>query len=124
MSTLTPPAVGPSEALPAGHPAGAPWREEAATMETSAVETPAAEGKPGLAMSSLVLGIIGTVLCFVPAIAWACGVIAIVHGARAKRFENRRGFAIAGFVLGIIAVSLGTLVFLAQVGHALNGVSG
>jgi hypothetical protein len=73
-------------------------------------------GKPGLAVSSLVLGIVATVICAVPLLSWPCGIVAIVHGVKAKKFRNRRGLAVAGFVLGIIAVSLTSLVFLGHLG--------
>ena len=74
-------------------------------------------GKPGLATSSLVLGIVGATFAFSAQtflIALVCGIIAIVHGAKAKKFTARHGQAVAGLVLGIIAVSLGFVVLLAQ----------
>jgi hypothetical protein len=66
---------------------------------------------------ALVLGIIATVLIAVPIVSAPCGIIAIVHGAKAKRFRDRRGLAVAGFVLGIIAVSLTSLVLLGQMAN-------
>jgi hypothetical protein len=74
-------------------------------------------GRPGLATSALVLGIIATVLIAVPMLSAPCGIIAIVHGAKAKSVRDHRGLAVAGFVLGIIAVSLTSLVFLARMAN-------
>lgn len=71
-------------------------------------------GKPGLAVSALVLGIVAALFVAAPLISAPCAIVAIVHGAKAKRFSNRRGLAVAGFVLGIVAVSLTGLVLLAS----------
>jgi hypothetical protein len=103
MSNLPPPTF-----VPAG---GSPIAEES-------------EGKPGLAMSSLVLGILGVVFCWLPAAAWAMGIIAVIHGYKAKSFFNRRMMALAGFVLGIIAVSLGGIFFLVHLGNWANAQNG
>lgn len=61
----------------------------------------------GLATVSLVLGIIGLVLSFFPIInnaAFILGLVAAIFGIIALAKKNSRGKAIAGLILGILAV--------------------
>ena len=67
---------------------------------------PAAPRTSGSAVASLVLGIIGIVVCT------PCGIFAVIYGHRALPEIDRsngtiggRGMAIAGLVLGYIAVA-------------------
>lgn len=68
---------------------------------------------PGSATASLVLGIVGLVLC--PII---CSVLAIMYGIRARREIERdpslggAGTATAGYVLGIVGLALYGLFLL------------
>ncbi len=69
----------------------------------------------GKAVTSLVLGIISCVGALGFYIGWvlslACGIPAIVFGALGKCGE-KRGLAIAGFVLGIVGTSLGAILLI------------
>jgi lysylphosphatidylglycerol synthetase-like protein (DUF2156 family) len=67
----------------------------------------------GLAVASLVLGIVGLVLAFIPIIgvvAWILGPLAIIFGfagrSRAKRGAPNGGMAMAGLIMGIITVAI------------------
>jgi len=62
----------------------------------------------------MVLGIVATVLCCLPAVGPACGIIAIVLFAKFNRAYHDsgqtlggRGMAIAGLVTGIIGAAFG-----------------
>jgi len=82
--------------------------------------SPPPHGTPGptdnRATVSMVLGIVGTVLCCLPLIGPVCGTIAIVLYAKFNRAYREsgetiggKGMAIAGLVTGIVAAALGTL---------------
>lgn len=58
----------------------------------------------GLAVTSLVLGIIAIISTCVQLLSIPCGVISIILAGIAKGKGNRTGIATAGLVLGIIAV--------------------
>jgi len=64
----------------------------------------------GLAVASLVLGIVGLVLTITVWIGPVCDVLAIVFGAMARRRlpegAPNRGMATAGFILGIVGLAL------------------
>ncbi len=63
----------------------------------------APSGGKGLAVASLVLGIVGAVMgCCFYIVGIGCGIAAIVMGAIAKK-KGQRGMATAGLILGIIA---------------------
>lgn len=74
----------------------------------------ASGGRAGFAVTSLVLGIIAVICnCGLYGFALPCGIISIVLAAVAmKRNYAGRGMAVAGLVLGIIAISLGILALI------------
>jgi len=64
----------------------------------------------------MVLGIVGTVLCCLPAVGLVCGTIAIVMFAKFNSAYHAsgqtlggRGMAIAGLVTGIIGTAIGLI---------------
>lgn len=70
----------------------------------------------GMAVAALVLGIIGAVFGLIPItffIALICGVLALIFGIvgwrKANRGAERKGMAIAGLVLSLVALGLGVL---------------
>ena len=72
----------------------------------------------GKAVASLVLGIIGVVFWFLNTasfVAIILGIIGIVLAASAKKDGNTEGIRTAGFVLSLIALIGGAIVFLACV---------
>lgn len=82
----------------------------------------------GAAVAAMVLGIVGVVLCWIPFIDFVAaivGILAIVFGVvgsgRANRIGTGKGMAIAGIVLGIIAVAI-TVLFVVLVYGALIGL--
>lgn len=73
----------------------------------------------GLAVSGMVLGIIGVVLFWIPVIGWILAILAIVFGgigiAKANNGAPGKGMAVAGLVLGIVSIALYVLVVVAVV---------
>lgn len=64
------------------------------------------DDKRGLAIASLVLGILSLVLCCVPFLTIPCGVAGIVTGILGAR-SSGQGMAAAGIVLSIVGLVLG-----------------
>ncbi|WP_371017935.1 DUF4190 domain-containing protein [Pseudalkalibacillus sp. JSM 102089] len=60
----------------------------------------------GLAVSSMVLGIIGLVLFLVPIIPYPLAILAIIFGVIAKKNPLKKGFAVTGLVTGIVTLGL------------------
>ena len=75
----------------------------------------------GMAIASLVLGILSLVLCCFSLIAIILGVIGLVLGLKAKK-DNPSGLATAGVVLSIIGVALaaGLWIFSLVAGESLK----
>ena len=68
----------------------------------------------GMAIASMVLGIVGVVVGLIPFMFWValiCGLLALIFGfvgwGNAKRGAPHKGMAVAGYILGGIAVLLG-----------------
>ena len=66
-----------------------------------------------MAVASLVLGILGTVIGLIPLLAFIAiilGLLAVIFGpigiGRARRVGYGKGMAIAGLILGIVALAL------------------
>lgn len=81
--------------------------------------------KSGLANASLVLGIIGVVLSFIPIInniAFVLGILAFVFGLITLIKRISKGKSIAGLVLGILAVII-TLAMQSAVSDAIDEAS-
>jgi hypothetical protein len=74
-----------------------------AEVQKVVIERP--EGN-GLAVSALVLGIIGLVLCMIPFLPYPLAILAIIFGVIGKKKEIKKGLAITGIVTGIITLSL------------------
>lgn len=81
-----------------------------------------------MAVASLILGIVSVLSsvvggCF--SLGWvgsACGVVAIILGAIARKNPAKKGMATAGLVLGIIALAWGIIATIACV-TCLAGVA-
>ncbi|MDN4607888.1 DUF4190 domain-containing protein [Sporosarcina highlanderae] len=66
----------------------------------------------GMAVSSLVLGILGVVLNLIPLIPYLLGILAIVFGTMGKKVESGKGMAVAGTILGSIALVMKIIFWL------------
>jgi len=85
----------------------------------------------GRATTSMILGIIATALCCLPAVGLVCGIIAIVlfakftgdYNASGQRLGGR-GMAIAGLVTGIVGTAFGLFytIYWMLVGTFLGGI--
>ena len=64
----------------------------------------------GLAVTGLVLGIIGLVFCWIAWLGIILGVLSVICGASGSANQVKRGMAIAGIVLGILAVLFAILI--------------
>ena len=81
--------------------------------------------KKGLSITSMILGIVSIVWSFNFLISVACGVLAIIFGLKGKKMGGK-GMAKAGFITGIIGVSLQLVLILigTMLGLALIGTIG
>ncbi len=84
--------------------------------------------KNGLGTAALVLGIIAVVLCWTVWVAVVLAILAITFGAvglgRTRRGEaTNRGSAMAGLVLGIVAIALLVLLVIVGIGLYTSGTS-
>lgn len=81
--------------------------------------------KKGLSIASMILGIISIVFFFKSFISVATGVLAIVFGLKGKKMDGK-GMAKAGFITGIIGLSIQAIFFLTGVilGLAFVGLVG
>ena len=74
--------------------------------------TPAPEEKKGLSIASMILGIVAIVAyCINGYLVLICAILAIVFGVIGKK-KGGKGMARAGFILGIIALSIYVLIIL------------
>ena len=86
------------------------------------VTPPVSQPGHGMAVASLVLGIVSLVFTFVVPlvfITWILAIVGIVEAVAAKRQGYVEGMATAGLVCSIIALSLGAVIFLACAAHLL-----
>ncbi|WP_252503800.1 DUF4190 domain-containing protein [Sporosarcina sp. Marseille-Q4943] len=60
----------------------------------------------GMAVSSLVLGILGVVLNLIPLIPYLLGILAIIFGVAGKEKQIGKGMAVAGIILGSITLAM------------------
>ena len=85
-------------------------KEEAEVIQNQETKV---KGKNGMAIASMVLGIVGTVLIFRKGIlALVCGILAIVFAVISKKKNGKNGMATAGLILGIIDLSLSVVFIL------------
>ncbi|MCL2370107.1 MAG: DUF4190 domain-containing protein [Firmicutes bacterium] len=73
-----------------------------------AIANTAPQQKQGLAITSLILGIIGFVLMCC-GLGWIVGIPAIICGAMHLK-RNKSGMAVAGLIMGIIATVIGLIM--------------
>ena len=104
--------------------ATAPQTSAASPIDRHAAPTTDTKSRSGKATASMILGIVGLLAFFIPIAAWILGGTAIALALTSKSDIRRRGMAglglaNAGLVLGIIAVSLGTVLFAIGMASAL-----
>jgi hypothetical protein len=66
---------------------------------------PVSRGSSGAAIAALVIGLTGLVLWLCPLLGLGAGIVAVVFGVVGRKSPSR-GMAIAGIVLGVIAILL------------------
>lgn len=113
---------------PASNPQGASNQPPAAPIPPQA---PAPQSK-GLAITALVLGIVGVIFALIPLLNWIgiiLGAVAVILGIIGAVKKQPKGLAITGIILGALAIIIGVImliVFVAAVatlgGGALDAV--
>ncbi len=73
---------------------------------------PETEKSNGLGVASMVLGIIGLVLFWIPILPYPFAILAIIFGAIGRKNTSKKGFAISGLVTGIVSLILNTWVWI------------
>ncbi|XKH50515.1 DUF4190 domain-containing protein [Chryseomicrobium palamuruense] len=74
-------------------------------MEAQTIIIQKQEGN-GLAVTALVLGIIGLVLFMVPFLPYPLAILAIIFGLIGMKKPIKKGLAITGLVTGLITIGL------------------
>lgn len=69
------------------------------------------DGKQGMSIASLVLGIIALVFWCAWPISITCSILAVIFGILRMKKMPGKGMAIAGFITGIIALSFWIIFF-------------
>ncbi|WP_018923020.1 DUF4190 domain-containing protein [Salsuginibacillus kocurii] len=93
---------------------------EQANQDTTRVVLEKPEGN-GLAVTALVLGIVGVALNFIPFLPYLLGILAIIFGYLGMSKPVKKGMAKAGLILGIITIGLKVMFWL---GIGLLGSTG
>lgn len=88
---------------------------------------PPTSEKNSLGTTALVLGIVGVVAFLIPIVAIGLGVAATVLGTKAKNavqqgLATNGGAARAGFVLGIVAIVLGVIMWIASAAFMFSDI--
>lgn len=76
------------------------------------VPVPAPRGAQGLAITALVLGIVGLVTGWIPGWGVFIGVAAIIFGAIALAKRQSKGMAIPGIVMGVVSIIFSAIVIV------------
>ncbi|GAA0231911.1 DUF4190 domain-containing protein [Cryptosporangium japonicum] len=77
---------------------------------------PARSTGNGLAIGSLVVGILALVASWVPIAGWILGAVAVVLGVLSRRQAKAgNGLALAGLILGAVAFVISTALFLVAI---------
>ncbi len=94
--------------------------EELNNVENGANSTNnAPKDRKGLAIASLVLGILALVLFCIPYVPEICGILALIFGIIGLK-SSKRGMSIAGIVTGILGIVLCVVLYI---GIAFLGLS-
>ncbi|MFD1020313.1 DUF4190 domain-containing protein [Thalassobacillus hwangdonensis] len=90
-------------------------------METKHEQQTAPEQVNGLAIASMVLGIVGLVLVIIPIIPYILAILAVVFGFISMNRSVKKGFSITGVVTGFITLGLKILFWVLVFGFANSG---
>ena len=66
----------------------------------------------GLAITSMILGILGVVLNIIPFLPYALSVLAIIFGIIAINNPAKKGMSLAGLILGVIGLGMKILFWI------------
>ena len=88
-----------------------------------------AQQPKGLAITSMVLGIAGIVLAWIPGVNWVAlpaAIVGLILGIIALKKGQPRGMALTGIILGAIAIIfaiIGIILFVAVIGAVISSGS-
>ncbi len=101
-----PPAPGSGgQTAAGGYPAGG--------YAPGAPVAPSAPPRPqGLAITSLVTGVVGLLLCLIPGLGIVLGVAAVIFGIIALRRRQNKGMALGGLITGALAAVINTIMII------------
>lgn len=74
----------------------------------------------GLAVTALVLGIIGLVLYWVPFLPYPLAILAIIFGAIGAKKPIKKGLGITGIVTGTITIILKVIFWVVLIGASAS----
>ncbi len=71
----------------------------------------------GTGVGAMVCGIISLVLCWIPIVGLVLGIVAVVLGGKGRQTlpPDKRGMALAGFIMGIIGMVIGIIMLIAMI---------
>lgn len=113
-------------APPAGQPAAPAAPQAPAPGQPAGYGVPAPQPK-GLAITALILGIVGLIFSWVPVLGLVLGIVAVILGIMALKKMQPKGLGLTGLITGGIAVILGAIwtimffVALSMVGDSVGG---
>jgi hypothetical protein len=78
------------------------------------VPTPGSQPGDGVALASLILGIVGVAIGWIPLcglLALAPAIVGVVLGGLGLKSQHRKWMAIVGIILSVIGIALSTILF-------------
>ena len=71
----------------------------------------------GTGVGAMVCGIVSLVLCWVPIVGLVLGIVATILGGKGRQTlpPDKRGMALAGFIMGIIGMVIGIIILLVMI---------
>jgi hypothetical protein len=105
------------------YPPGQPMMAPMSVPMYPGMPMPVPDQGGGMAIASLVLGIISLPAALAPICGVIFGGLAIIFGALGLKSTTKRGLAIAGLVMGIVALALAAIFFLVSLAN-YNSSSG
>jgi hypothetical protein len=94
----------------------APTPTQPIPTQTINIQTPAAPPSNGLAVASMVLGIVSLFLFWIPFLGWVPVLTGLILGIVALQKTYGRGFAIAGVVCAGLALAIKVWFWLVLIG--------
>lgn len=101
-----------------GADATVPTVSEQPSYQQPSYDEPAyTEQSSGTGVGAMVCGILSLVLCWLPIVGLVLGIVATILGGKGRRTlpPDKRGMALAGFIMGIIGMVIGIGMLVAMI---------